>query len=99
MWCNICLSRHLYGGLPDVLVPKMYVEHSTRKVLVMEWVKVCDFIFVVLITNKYYLLQVCVSRHKVDKDATLVLVFQSLWNFTIRKDRSRVVGSVRRVRV
>ncbi|KAL4651663.1 hypothetical protein ACB092_01G177200 [Castanea dentata] len=31
--------RKLYGGLPDVLVPKMFVEHSTRKVLVMEWVE------------------------------------------------------------
>ncbi|KAM4123408.1 hypothetical protein ACB094_01G157600 [Castanea mollissima] len=31
--------RQLYGGLPDVLVPKMFVEHSTRKVLVMEWVE------------------------------------------------------------
>nr|XP_023922712.1 uncharacterized aarF domain-containing protein kinase At1g71810, chloroplastic isoform X2 [Quercus suber] len=38
--------RQLYGGLPDVLVPKMFVEHSTRKVLVMEWVEVgvyCSF--------------------------------------------------------
>lgn len=31
--------RQLYGGTPDVVVPKMYLEHSTRKVLVMEWVK------------------------------------------------------------
>ncbi|KAG6673812.1 hypothetical protein I3842_15G010400 [Carya illinoinensis] len=31
--------RQLYGALPDVFVPKMYVEHSTRKVLVMEWVE------------------------------------------------------------
>ncbi|KAF5467681.1 hypothetical protein F2P56_011912 [Juglans regia] len=31
--------RQLYGALPDVLVPKMYVEHTTRKVLVMEWVE------------------------------------------------------------
>lgn len=31
--------RQLYGGLQDVLVPKMYVEHTTRKVLVMEWVE------------------------------------------------------------
>ncbi|XP_050269267.1 uncharacterized aarF domain-containing protein kinase At1g71810, chloroplastic isoform X2 [Quercus robur] len=36
---DICLNRQLYGGLPDVLVPKMFVEHSTRKVLVMEWVE------------------------------------------------------------
>ncbi|KAK9271169.1 hypothetical protein L1049_026758 [Liquidambar formosana] len=31
--------RQLYGGLQDVLVPKMYVEQTTRKVLIMEWVE------------------------------------------------------------
>ncbi|PRQ24524.1 putative cadmium-transporting ATPase [Rosa chinensis] len=31
--------RQLYGGIPDVLVPKMYLEHTTRRVLVMEWVE------------------------------------------------------------
>ncbi|KAL6211353.1 hypothetical protein ACLB2K_016580 [Fragaria x ananassa] len=31
--------RQLYGGIPDVLVPEMYLEHTTRRVLVMEWVE------------------------------------------------------------
>lgn len=31
--------RKLYGGIKDVLVPKMYTEYSTSKVLVMEWVE------------------------------------------------------------
>uniref|UniRef100_A0A2P2M0J7 ABC1 family protein n=1 Tax=Rhizophora mucronata TaxID=61149 RepID=A0A2P2M0J7_RHIMU len=31
--------RKLYGGIQDVLVPEMYVEHTTRRVLVMEWVE------------------------------------------------------------
>ncbi|XP_024007505.1 uncharacterized aarF domain-containing protein kinase At1g71810, chloroplastic isoform X1 [Eutrema salsugineum] len=31
--------RKLYGSIKDVLVPKMYTEYSTRKVLVMEWVE------------------------------------------------------------
>uniref|UniRef100_M4DHY7 Protein kinase domain-containing protein n=1 Tax=Brassica campestris TaxID=3711 RepID=M4DHY7_BRACM len=29
----------LYGSIKDVLVPKMYTEYSTSKVLVMEWVE------------------------------------------------------------
>ncbi|GMH31612.1 hypothetical protein Nepgr_033456 [Nepenthes gracilis] len=31
--------RELYGGLQDVFVPQMYVEETTRKVLIMEWVE------------------------------------------------------------
>lgn len=31
--------RQLYGGLPDVVVPEMYVEHTTRRVLTMEWIE------------------------------------------------------------
>ncbi|XP_057502256.1 uncharacterized aarF domain-containing protein kinase At1g71810, chloroplastic isoform X2 [Actinidia eriantha] len=31
--------RQLYGGLQDVLVPYMYVEQTTRKVLTMQWVE------------------------------------------------------------
>ncbi|XP_056849702.1 uncharacterized aarF domain-containing protein kinase At1g71810, chloroplastic isoform X3 [Raphanus sativus] len=31
--------RKLYGSIKDVLVPKMYTEYSTSKVLVMEWVE------------------------------------------------------------
>ncbi|XAR62225.1 Cadmium-transporting ATPase [Bertholletia excelsa] len=31
--------RQLYGGLQDVLVPEMYVEQTTRKVLIMQWVE------------------------------------------------------------
>ncbi|GAB2290500.1 hypothetical protein Dimus_024777 [Dionaea muscipula] len=31
--------RELYGGLPDVFVPRMYIDKSTNKVLLMEWVK------------------------------------------------------------
>ncbi|XP_021647566.2 uncharacterized aarF domain-containing protein kinase At1g71810, chloroplastic isoform X2 [Hevea brasiliensis] len=31
--------RKLYGGIQDVLVPEMYMELTTQKVLVMEWVE------------------------------------------------------------
>ncbi|KAJ7973980.1 ABC1 family protein [Quillaja saponaria] len=31
--------RQLYGSLTDVLVPIMYMEYTTRKVLVMEWIE------------------------------------------------------------
>ncbi|KAH9692028.1 putative aarF domain-containing protein kinase [Citrus sinensis] len=31
--------RQLYGGIQDVLIPEMYVEQTTRKVLIMEWVE------------------------------------------------------------
>ncbi|GMN60587.1 hypothetical protein TIFTF001_029676 [Ficus carica] len=31
--------RQLYGSLPDVLVPETYLEQTTRRVLVMEWVE------------------------------------------------------------
>ncbi|XWS21839.1 hypothetical protein CRYUN_Cryun30bG0090000 [Craigia yunnanensis] len=31
--------RRLYGGIKDVFVPNMYLEHTTRRVLVMEWVE------------------------------------------------------------
>ncbi|XP_050363742.1 uncharacterized aarF domain-containing protein kinase At1g71810, chloroplastic [Argentina anserina] len=31
--------RQLYGGIPDVKVPEMYLEHTSRRVLVMEWVE------------------------------------------------------------
>ncbi|XP_010521117.1 PREDICTED: uncharacterized aarF domain-containing protein kinase At1g71810, chloroplastic [Tarenaya hassleriana] len=31
--------RQLYGDIKDVLVPKMYTEYTTRRVLVMEWVE------------------------------------------------------------
>ncbi|XP_030523428.2 uncharacterized aarF domain-containing protein kinase At1g71810, chloroplastic isoform X1 [Rhodamnia argentea] len=31
--------RKLYGGLRDVLVPEMYVEYTTRRVLTMEWIE------------------------------------------------------------
>ncbi|XP_073260724.1 uncharacterized aarF domain-containing protein kinase At1g71810, chloroplastic isoform X2 [Populus alba] len=31
--------RELYGGIEDVLVPYMYLENTTRRVLVMEWVE------------------------------------------------------------
>ncbi|KAI3978451.1 hypothetical protein MKX01_015626 [Papaver californicum] len=32
--------RQLYGSLKDVFVPNMYVEQTSRRVLVMEWVEV-----------------------------------------------------------
>ncbi|KAK8292601.1 hypothetical protein V6Z12_D06G132300 [Gossypium hirsutum] len=38
--------RRLYGGLKDVFVPNINMEHTTRRVLVMEWVEVgvyCSF--------------------------------------------------------
>ncbi|XP_017648696.1 uncharacterized aarF domain-containing protein kinase At1g71810, chloroplastic isoform X2 [Gossypium arboreum] len=31
--------RHLYGGIKDVFVPNINMEHTTRRVLVMEWVE------------------------------------------------------------
>ncbi|GKV32454.1 hypothetical protein SLEP1_g41062 [Rubroshorea leprosula] len=31
--------RQLYGGIEDVLVPEMYMDYTTRTVLVMEWVE------------------------------------------------------------
>ncbi|OIW01411.1 hypothetical protein TanjilG_25707 [Lupinus angustifolius] len=31
--------RELYGSIPDVVVPLMYKEYTTRKVLVMEWIE------------------------------------------------------------
>ncbi|WOK96855.1 hypothetical protein Cni_G05563 [Canna indica] len=31
--------RKLYGGLQDVFVPEMYLEQTSRRVLVMEWVE------------------------------------------------------------
>ncbi|XP_021300077.1 uncharacterized aarF domain-containing protein kinase At1g71810, chloroplastic isoform X2 [Herrania umbratica] len=31
--------RRLYGSIKDVFVPNMYMEHTTRRVLVMEWVE------------------------------------------------------------
>lgn len=38
---SLCLmSRKLYGSIQDVVVPLMYMEYTTRKVLVMEWIEV-----------------------------------------------------------
>ncbi|XP_058779098.1 uncharacterized aarF domain-containing protein kinase At1g71810, chloroplastic-like [Vicia villosa] len=31
--------RNLYGSIQDVVVPLMYTEYTTRKVLVMEWIE------------------------------------------------------------
>lgn len=31
--------KQLYGGIQDVLVPEMYVEQTTRKILIMQWVE------------------------------------------------------------
>ncbi|KAI6691161.1 hypothetical protein NL676_027989 [Syzygium grande] len=31
--------RQLYGGLLDVVVPEMYMEYTTRRVLTMEWIE------------------------------------------------------------
>ncbi|KAH9618054.1 hypothetical protein KSS87_019065 [Heliosperma pusillum] len=31
--------RELYGGLPDVVVPHMYIEKTTPRVLIMEWIE------------------------------------------------------------
>ncbi|KAL0801574.1 hypothetical protein Bca101_056750 [Brassica carinata] len=36
---QVTLNLKLYGSIKDVLVPKMYTEYSTSKVLVMEWVE------------------------------------------------------------
>lgn len=34
------LIRELYGGIKDVIVPKMFTNQTTRKVLIMEWLEV-----------------------------------------------------------
>ncbi|KAK8538757.1 hypothetical protein V6N12_034465 [Hibiscus sabdariffa] len=34
--------RRLYGGIKDVFVPNIYMEHTTRRVLVMEWVELSE---------------------------------------------------------
>lgn len=34
------LIRELYGGLTDVIVPDMYIERTSRKVLTMQWIEV-----------------------------------------------------------
>lgn len=36
----LCMSRELYGSIPDVAVPLMFTDYTTRKVLVMEWIEV-----------------------------------------------------------
>lgn len=36
--------RELYGSLPDVVVPLMYIDKTTQKVLIMEWVDVNFFL-------------------------------------------------------
>lgn len=38
---EILVVRKLFGDLPDVVVPGMYSELTSRRVLVMEWVEVC----------------------------------------------------------
>ncbi|MED6122329.1 hypothetical protein PIB30_038718 [Stylosanthes scabra] len=32
-------GKQLYGSIPDVVIPVMYKDYTTRKVLVMEWVE------------------------------------------------------------
>ena len=44
----ICLNRKLYGAIEDVTVPNMYVENTTRRVLVMEWVEVINMLVAVI---------------------------------------------------
>eukprot|EP00252_Welwitschia_mirabilis_P026334 TRINITY_DN861_c0_g1_i2.p1 TRINITY_DN861_c0_g1~~TRINITY_DN861_c0_g1_i2.p1 ORF type:complete len:711 (+),score=112.46 TRINITY_DN861_c0_g1_i2:97-2229(+) len=36
---NGIMFRKLYGKLPDVVAPKMYLDLSSRRVLVMEWIE------------------------------------------------------------
>jgi hypothetical protein len=36
----LSVSRNLYGSIQDVVVPLMYTEYTTRKVIVMEWIEV-----------------------------------------------------------
>lgn len=35
-----CGFRKMFGKLPDVVIPEMYSELTSRRVLVMEWVEV-----------------------------------------------------------
>lgn len=39
-YCLLVLSRQLYGRIKDVVVPEMFMNETTRKVLVMQWVEV-----------------------------------------------------------
>lgn len=38
-------ARQLYGDLQDVVVPEMYLDKTTRRVLVMDWVEVFSVTF------------------------------------------------------
>lgn len=38
------LIRQLYGSINDVVVPEMYVEQTTGRVLTMQWVEVVLFL-------------------------------------------------------
>ncbi|KAG5059431.1 hypothetical protein JHK87_000460 [Glycine soja] len=45
---RVCVfARNLYGSIPDVVVPLMYTEYTTRKVLVMEWIEVRAYALVI----------------------------------------------------
>lgn len=37
---SLYLIRQLYGSITDVVVPEMYVEQTTGRVLTMEWIEV-----------------------------------------------------------
>lgn len=37
---SLIIYRELYGGLKDVLVPEMYSDLTSQRVLMMEWVEV-----------------------------------------------------------
>lgn len=41
---QIMLIRELYAGIKDVVVPEMFTNQSTSKVLVMQWVEVLLYI-------------------------------------------------------
>lgn len=50
--------RELYGNLKDVLVPAMYVDNTTRKVLTMQWVEGQKLSEV----KDLYLVEECIAR-------------------------------------
>lgn len=55
------LNRELYGSLKDVLVPNMYIDKTTRKVITMQWMEVRFFYAFYLSYNSFAF--PCYSKH------------------------------------
>lgn len=78
------MNRKLYGGIKDVLVPKMYTEYSTSKVLVMEWVEVWSQTFAIDKSFFWFASKSCIcflsQRNFIYLKHTIILcVLLSVW--------------------